>query len=155
MASRNTATIDSRPDSIFHVETADNGTVDVKDSDQTAVGHHRNHDFRRRRAVTGDVAGKLVDIGHNDRLALGRRSSAHALAQAQPGAGRLALKGADDKMSAPKEIEAYPIYLGQGVKHQGRGVGGIGKSIFLPLQQGAKFVRQSLVKFRFRGVILQ
>ena len=42
---------------------------------------HRNHDFRRRRAVARNVAGKLVNIGHNDRLALDRRRSAYALAQ--------------------------------------------------------------------------
>ena len=117
---------------IVLVETAGDGTVNVEHANQTTVHHHRNHDFRRRRAVTSDVAWKLMHVGHNDRLPLGRRSSAYAVAQGKSAARGLALKRADHELSTLEEVEACPVDLGQTVKDQCRGVGGIGEIIGSP-----------------------
>ena len=64
-----------QPGAVLRVKATDDGAIDVEYSYQVAIFHQRNDNFRRRGAITGDMAGKLVDIGHNAGLPRRRRGS--------------------------------------------------------------------------------
>src|SRR6185503_4946164 len=52
---------------IFFVETREPGAVQVHHADDLARVHQRNHDLAARSRIACDVAGKRVDVGHDDR----------------------------------------------------------------------------------------
>ena len=58
-----------------------------------------------------------------------RRCAAYPLAQGNSRTRGLALEGTDDQLSVLEEVKAYPIYLGQCVIDQRRGIGGVGQRV--------------------------
>jgi hypothetical protein len=84
------------------------------------------------------VAGEGVDVGDALRLPRPRGGAAHALAERDAHAGRLALEGTDHQFRAVVEIEADPVQLRQRVVHQRRQVGGVGDAVALAMQQAAR-----------------
>src|SRR5690348_14774817 len=66
---------------VLRVERRAPRRVDVEHGDQVAVApQYRHDDLRLRPRVAGNVSWKPIDVGHDDRAALGRRRAAHALA---------------------------------------------------------------------------
>jgi hypothetical protein len=64
------------------------------------------------------VAGKGADVGDDDGLPPGDGGAAHALADGDAHAGRLALEGAEHELAAAQEIEARPVELRHQLEEQ-------------------------------------
>src|SRR6478735_9014156 len=88
------------------VETREARAVDIPHADQALTVVQRHDDFGARGRIARDVPRECVDV--SDHLGLPRRrsSAAHAFAERDAHAGRLALEGSDDQFGAIVEIEA-------------------------------------------------
>src|SRR6185503_20553600 len=73
-------------------EAALERAVEVEHADHLATGDHGDNHLAPRGGVAGDVSGKRVDIRDHDRLAVARGRAAHALANGDAHARRLALE---------------------------------------------------------------
>jgi hypothetical protein len=77
--------------------------------------HNRDNNLAPARAVTRNVPGKRIDVGHKLRLARLRSSSAHAAAQRNRLARDLALERPEQQLARVRrvqEVEAGPVYGG-------------------------------------------
>src|SRR5690606_4473573 len=63
-------------------------------------------------------------------------------------ASGLALERSDDQLLIALEIESDPVEVGQRVKQQRAGVGGIGDEVVLAREQAFQLARQALVVAR-------
>lgn len=114
------------------------------------VCDQRDHDFRVRRRIAGDVTREGMHVRHDDGLALDGGGAADAAAEGNAGAGRLALEGADQQVVAVAlarrhgEVKTGPIQVGQGVVDEGGKLRGVRHQVAfafedaldLALQQG-------------------
>src|SRR5437588_11961519 len=82
------------------VEARELRAVEVEDADDAICVDDRNDDLAPRRRIAGDVAGELVDVGNDDRAAIARRGPAHARADADGHASRLAVEGSRPELAA-------------------------------------------------------
>jgi hypothetical protein len=120
---------------ILVIEPGQMRAIDIENAQELPVLNQRNHDFRTRRGIAGDVSRKGVDIGNDESLPpLGRRA-ANAAPQRNPDAGDLALKRPENQLAPPQKIEPHPIQFGQGLKEQRGHIGGIGQRITLVCEQ--------------------
>jgi hypothetical protein len=74
--------------------------------------HNRDNNLAPARAVTRNVPGKRIDVGHKLRLARLRSSSAHAAAQRNRLARDLALERPEQQLARVRrvqEVEAGPV----------------------------------------------
>src|SRR3546814_15523748 len=85
---------------ILSIETRKRRTVEVEHTEQFVATQQRHHDFRLRGRIAGNVAGERVDVADDLRLAQACRGTAHALAECDPHAGRLALERTDNQLAA-------------------------------------------------------
>src|SRR5512146_1743670 len=85
---------------IGFVEAGQPRAVDIPDADQALAVEQRHDDFRARRRIARDMPGKRIDVGDHLRLPRHRRGAAHALAERDAHAGRLALERPDHELIA-------------------------------------------------------
>ena len=75
--------------------------------------------------------------------------AAHALAERDAHAGRVALERTDHQFVAVVEIEADPVQLGQRVEHQRGQVGGVGDAVAFAREQAARLRGEFVVLLGF------
>src|SRR6185437_16538792 len=124
------------------VEALETRAVDIEHPEDGFARRERNDDLGARRGIARDVAGKRVNVGNDERLALRSGCSANAASDRDPHAGRLALEGADDELLSSHEIEPRPIDIGQGIEEQGRGVCRVGNEIGLAREERGQIPRE-------------
>src|SRR5258706_9333688 len=138
---------------VVFVEAREVGTVQVEDADHLAETHERHDDLAPRVRVACDVAGKGVHVRHDDRFLVAGGGSAHALAQRDANAGRLALEGAEDQAFLLQEIEPGPVEVGEAMEQQRREVRGVGYEIVLALEKRVGLLEELCVE-GLLGVVL-
>lgn len=109
--------------------------VNVQYANNFSIFMQGNHNLCIGSAVTGDMPGKkmhIVNPLYGVRL---RRSAADPLSKGDADAGRLSLKGAEDKLLTFCQIEASPVNLFQRKVEQGGSVCQIGNDIPLVFYQ--------------------
>ena len=100
-ASRNTPGERSKTCGIRGIEAVKVRAVDVEHAQQLVVRYERDHDFRARGRIAGDVARESVHVRHHQSArARARRRAAHAVAERDAHAGGLALERADHELAA-------------------------------------------------------
>ena len=87
------------------------GTVNVHHAEGRAVhAAQRDNDFRARSAVAGDMAGKRMYVGHDERFVFFKRRAAYAAAGRDAYARGLALKGTEPERAVFfKQVKAGPV----------------------------------------------
>jgi vanillate O-demethylase monooxygenase subunit len=135
------------------VEAARHGAVEVDDADHGIAVEQRHDEFRARGCVAGDVAGKIVHVLDHDRLTLRHGGPAHALADGDAHAGRLALERPEHQLAAAQAIEARPVQLRQKLEDERRRVRGVGDRVALALQQCRQLPAELAIEFRLAGIV--
>src|SRR3984893_17588092 len=87
---------------VIFVEAAGNRAVEIEHPEHAAIIDQRHDQLRSRLRIAGDVAGKFMHIGYDDRAAVGRGGAANPFAPRNADTGRLALKRAEDEVSPPR-----------------------------------------------------
>ena len=95
------------------------------------------------------MAGKFVDVRHDDRRAARGRGTAHALAPGNAYAGRLALKRAEHEFALSREVKPGPIQFGQTVIEQRGHVGRVCDEVGLAGDQRGELRCEIAVELAF------
>ncbi|EEF25176.1 conserved hypothetical protein, partial [Ricinus communis] len=125
--------------------------VDIEHAHQPAVLDERDNDFRIRRRIARDVARERVHVRHDDGFALDGRRAAHAAAERDAGAGRLALERADEEVFAIArfrghgEVKAGPVQVGERVVDERRELRRVGGEVALALEDAGDLAYQQVV----------
>ena len=93
------------------------------------------------------MAGEGVHIGHQLGFAGRCRRAAHAAAERDADAGRLALKRAEHQFAFAHQVETGPIEIGQLVEEQRRHIGHVGDEITLVADQRGQLLVQLHIAF--------
>jgi hypothetical protein len=125
---------------ILVVETRNVRAVDIPHAEQAFPFEQRHDDFRARRDIAGDVAGKRVHVPDHLRLARRRRRAADALADRDAHAGGLALERTDHELGAVEQIEAAPVDRRYRVPDERREIRGVGDQIALARQKALRLL---------------
>lgn len=111
------------------VESCGPRAVEIEDTDEFVSVDQRHHDLGTGVGVTGDMPWKRVHLRDDLGPAGGGRGPADTFAESDTNARRFSLEGTDDELVAVEEVEADPVHIRQGVKHQGCQIGGIGDPV--------------------------
>ena len=112
-----------------NTETVSQWTVDIQHSKQTTVVKEWYHNLGPRRRITGDVAGKGMDVGNNDGASLRSRCPADAAADGDADAGGLAIEWTKNELGTIEQIKPNPVYIIECVIQQRRCIGQVGNGI--------------------------
>ena len=93
----------------YRQKTTEEGAVDVQHPNDFTACADGHHNLGIGRAVTGDVAGELVDVLNQLGFALRHGGSAHPPVHRDLNAGRLALEGAKHQRVPLQQMEPRPV----------------------------------------------
>src|SRR6188768_561702 len=133
------------------VETREARTVDIPHADQPFAVVQGHDNFGARGRIARNMTRKRVDVGDNLRLPHRRRRAAHALAERNAHARRLALERPDDELDAVVEIESGPVQIRQRVVDERREVRRVGDTVSLAMQQATRLFGEFVVKLGLVG----
>jgi hypothetical protein len=71
----------------------------------------RDHDFRERRGIAGNMTGKRMHVGYEDCLPPCRGAATNAATQGNAYTGYLSLKRPEHEFATLEEIESRPIQI--------------------------------------------
>ena len=136
---------------VFGIEAIQLGAIDIEDAEQMRIGaHQRDNDFRFRRAVAHDVAGKLVHVRDANRGSPFRRRPHHAASELNSHASRPPLKGTEHQLASFEQIKPDPIQSRHRVKQHGRAVGHVRNGVRFVLDERGDLSGQLTIQFRLR-----
>ena len=91
------------------VESGDPRAVEVEDPEEAPAEDEGNDDLRARGGVAGNVPGKRLDVGNDDRSPCGGpRSRRPRVADRDPHAGHLSLERPEHELAALREDRSPP-----------------------------------------------
>ena len=109
--------------------------IQIQNAEQPIAIKQWYDEFGSRCGIAGDVARKLMDIRHDDRLPLCGRRTADAPSKGYPYASRLPLERSQHKLASIKQVEPNPVTPIECMKEHRSGVGKIRHRISLSVDQ--------------------
>src|SRR5207247_2516589 len=96
------------------------------------------------------MAGKIVNVIHQNGLSLLRGRAANSLAHRDAYARRFSLKGAQDQFALFQQIESCPVQIRQRMIEQRRNIGSVGNEVALTLEQTPELRSETRIHLRLR-----
>ncbi len=94
-------------------QATEDGTIDVKNTNNLIFHHQRQNNFRITRRITGNRPVKRVNILDTLHLIAGNRSAAHPAPDGYPDTGNFALKWSEYQCIVLKQIKTCPVYVSE------------------------------------------
>jgi len=105
-----------QPTRVTVVEATNARAIEIQYAQQLAARDQWNNNLRLRSGITRDVAGKRVNVRHNDGPSLECSGAADPFSQRDTHARRLPLEGSYDQLAILQEVKPSPVEIGQASK---------------------------------------
>src|SRR5690606_13890861 len=120
--------------------------VEVEYPNDASTFVQGQYELRPRVGVAGDVPGELVDVFHANGAPGGHRRPAHAVADSDAHARRLALEWPEHELGVLHQVETGPVETRHRVPDERRRVGEVRDPVALVAKQRLQLARQRLVE---------
>ena len=136
---------------VNRVESIEIGAVDIKDSNDFAVTADRDHNLAIGGRRTGNMAGKLVDVGDNQCTVLLPSGAANTFSVRDTGASYGALKRTKNELVSLHAVEPRPPETESFVENS-NDIGHIGNKIGLASNERLNLRDKGPVNFLFAHI---